>query len=77
MLTKPDRQKCLNYASIGAVIMGLTGGPIFSTFAQAEEIRTLTPIKHVIVIVGENRTFDHLFGTYQPRWGQTVSNLLS
>ncbi|WP_335059947.1 alkaline phosphatase family protein [Nostoc sp.] len=57
--------------------MGLTGGPIFSTLAQAEEIRTLTPIKHVIVIVGENRTFDHLFGTYQPRSGQTVSNLLS
>ncbi len=38
---------------------------------------TLTPIKHVIVIVGENRSFDHVFGTYQPRAGQTISNLLS
>ncbi len=38
---------------------------------------TLTPIKHVIVIVGENRSFDHMFGTYQPRAGQTISNLLS
>lgn len=36
-----------------------------------------TPIKHVIVLIGENRTFDHVFGTYQPRAGQTVSNLLS
>ena len=27
---------------------------------------TTTPIKHVIVIIGENRTFDHLFATYQP-----------
>jgi phospholipase C len=36
-----------------------------------------TPIKHVIVLVGENRTFDHTFGTYIPRDGQTVSNLLS
>ena len=36
-----------------------------------------TPIKHVIVLIGENRTFDHAFGTYVPKAGQTVSNLLS
>ncbi len=39
---------------------------------------TKTPIKHVIVIIGENRTFDHLFATYQPvNQGETVLNLLS
>ncbi|HKT73031.1 MAG TPA: alkaline phosphatase family protein [Steroidobacteraceae bacterium] len=38
---------------------------------------TRTPIKHVILIIGENRTFDHVFATYQPPKGQTVSNLLS
>ena len=38
---------------------------------------TTTPIKHVIVIIGENRTFDHVFATYQPDHGETVSNLLS
>src|ERR1700680_4822762 len=38
---------------------------------------TATPIKHVIVIIGENRTFDHIFATYQPRHGERVSNLLS
>ena len=27
--------------------------------------------------MGENRTFDHLFATYQPRPGQHVDNLLS
>jgi phospholipase C len=36
-----------------------------------------TPIQHVIVIVGENRTFDNLFGTYKPTGGQKVDNLLS
>ena len=36
-----------------------------------------TPIKHVIVLVGENRTFDNLYGTYTPPKGQTISNLLS
>ncbi len=38
---------------------------------------TTTPIKHVIVVVGENRTFDHLFATYPPVAGETVNNLLS
>lgn len=37
----------------------------------------VTPIQHVIVVVGENVTFDTLFGTYQPPKGQTVKNLLS
>jgi phospholipase C len=38
---------------------------------------TATPIKHLIVIIGENRSFDHLFGLYTPKPGQTVSNILS
>src|SRR6202050_2404363 len=37
----------------------------------------VTPIQHVIVIIGENRSFDHVYGTYVPAAGQTVSNLLS
>ena len=36
-----------------------------------------TPIEHLIVIVGENRTFDNLFATYSPKGGQHISNLLS
>jgi phospholipase C len=47
--------------------MGVAGGSLV----------TKTPIQHVIIIVGENRTFDHLFGTYIPPKGQTVRNLLS
>ena len=38
---------------------------------------TASPIKHVIVISGENRSFDHVFATFNPTNGQTVSNLLS
>src|ERR1700677_475344 len=38
---------------------------------------TSSPIKHVIVIIGENRSFDHVFATYVPKHGQTVHNLLS
>jgi phospholipase C len=38
---------------------------------------TTTPIKHVVVIIGENHTFDNVFATYQPPAGQHVMNLLS
>lgn len=38
---------------------------------------TKTPIEHVIIIVGENHTFDNLFATYKPKHGQTIDNLLS
>jgi phospholipase C len=43
-----------------------------------DEINTATPIKHVIIIVGENRSFDHLFATYVPKSkSEKVLNLLS
>lgn len=38
---------------------------------------TTTPIRHVIVVIGENQTFDGLFGGYAPAAGQSVRNLLS
>ena len=47
------------------------------TAPSAQHSATQTPIQHVIVIIGENRTFDHIFATYQPAQGQTVNNLLS
>ncbi len=39
---------------------------------------TQSPIKHVIILIGENRGSDHTFGVYKPAGrGQTISNLLS
>jgi len=38
---------------------------------------TTTPIKHLIVIIGENHSFDNAFATFQPVHGQRVNNLLS
>ena len=55
------------------------GGPLAST-AQAQtdnDNKTTSPIKHVIVIIGENRSYDHVFATYVPKSGQTTMNLLS
>jgi phospholipase C len=43
-----------------------------------DAVKTASPIKHVIVLIGENRGLDHTFGVYKPKGaGQTISNLLS
>jgi len=39
--------------------------------------KTETPIKHVIVLIGENRSFDHVFATYVPKSRDSIHNLLS
>ncbi|QXX76278.1 alkaline phosphatase family protein [Methylovirgula sp. HY1] len=57
-----------------AVITAVNMAPIS---AMAEDSGARTPIKHVIVIIGENRSFDHVFATYQPVRGQKIWNLLS
>jgi phospholipase C len=44
---------------------------------QTGDANTTTPIKHVLVIIGENRSFDHVFATYAPTGNRTVWNLLS
>jgi len=43
-----------------------------------DAIKTASPIKHVIIVIGENRSFDHVFATYQPKHKhEKVLNLLS
>jgi phospholipase C len=79
--TRKWRAKTIACASILAFsVFGL------GTSAQAQadpdkavdSIKTATPIKHVIIIVGENRSFDHIFATYEPKdRHQKVLNLLS
>jgi len=79
--------KSTEYLRMGLISVVLfqfsLGGP-FVTTAQAQDgpkgpdySQTRTPIKHVIVIIGENRSFDHVFATFVPQNGQTVWNLLS
>lgn len=46
-------------AYIGVALGLLGAGSIGGAAAQ-----TATPIQHVVVIFGENNSFDHYFGTY-------------
>ncbi len=65
---------------LSAVVLQAYVGVPLPAFAQSTaptSPSSTTPIKHVIVIIGENRSFDHVYATYKPPAGQTVSNLLS
>jgi acid phosphatase len=52
-------------------------GPAAAAVGAGDLAPATTPIKHVIVIIGENHTFDNVFATYQPPRGQTIWNLRS
>jgi phospholipase C len=52
-----------------------TSGPTFGP--NSRDSVTHMPIKHVIIIIGENRTFDNVFAAYKPVSSDTVWNLLS
>jgi phospholipase C len=83
MPLKKTVSKCLH--ALRAALFAVTvvqfslGGPLAGSLQahDHENGGTDTPIKHVIVLIGENRTFDHLFATYVPKHGESVKNLLS
>ena len=60
-----------------ACATGLTAMTARGAAAAAPGAPTYTPIKHVIVIIGENHSFDNVYATYQPPKGQRIMNLLS
>jgi acid phosphatase len=78
-----DKRKWIASIAIAGMLSAQLGAPAladhgnFGSGGNYNDNNTATPIKHVILIIGENRTFDHLFGTYKPPKGQTVLNLLS
>jgi phospholipase C len=67
----------LNTALFALMSCGLAAADDQSDKDAAARVKTNTPIKHLIVLIGENRTFDHIFATYQPNHDQSVANLLS
>jgi acid phosphatase len=63
--------------SIITAVTALTAGGAVSAAQHGSTPPTRTPIKHVIVIIGENHSFDNVYATYQAPKGQHVRNLLS
>lgn len=56
----------------------LIGGPFLVSGPGALAASdTASPIQHVIVVIGENHSFDNVYATYAPGPGQSIDNLLS
>lgn len=73
-------QSSVKHAALAAALVSTILNPVTPLAVHAEtgkKTTTASPIQHVIIIIGENRTFDHIFATYVPREGESVSNLLS
>ncbi len=79
----------LHATALSLAVIQLSVGPTLAAAAQVPNDlpspgslgNAQSPIKHVIVIIGENRSFDHVFATYKPTAikgrPQEVLNLLS
>src|SRR6202034_901482 len=46
------------------LVAAMVVGPVSTPLANASAVKTATPIKHIVIIFGENQSFDHYFGTY-------------
>ena len=82
MRVRTRRSRLLNSCCMGLSALALGQMSLAPAFAGGSpgpaDNGTLSPIKHVIVIIGENRSFDHVFATYVPKKkGEKVDNLLS
>jgi phospholipase C len=46
------------------LVIAIAAGPVTTQAAFASDVKTTTPITHIVIIFGENQSFDHYFGTY-------------
>ncbi len=81
----------LRATALSLAMLQMSVGPVLAATSSAPPAKDLpspgglgkprSPIKHVIVIIGENRSFDHVFATYRPTSikgrPQEILNLLS
>src|SRR5579871_4973684 len=72
------RQRLLTCVAAAALIGSAIPLALASEEARVRDDATASPIKHLIIIIGENRSFDHVFATYKPvHSNEKVLNLLS
>jgi phospholipase C len=67
--------------ALGAMLSAQTAAPLAYADQKNHSVSsTTTPIKHLIVLIGENRSFDNVYATYRPHGDghrSEVGNLLS
>ena len=62
--------------ALTAMLSQIASPLVYAGPKKQDDNSTTTPIKHVIVLIAENWSFDSVYGTYVPKHG-TTANLLS
>ncbi len=75
MTTRRVRIRRLRAAAAAGIFV--VSGPLVSGPEALAQADAASPIQHLIVVIGENHSFDKLYGTYTPGPGQSIDNLLS
>jgi phospholipase C len=74
---EPVRVNILGFSTLAVLGIGLAASASAELNAAPDGLNTATPIKHLVVVIGENRSFDHIYGTYVPKGRHAILNLLS
>jgi phospholipase C len=82
MVSNSARRRARRRAAVlsAVAVSGMVAAmPVYSADPDTatDQLKTATPIKHLIVVIGENRSFDHVLGIYAPKSGDSILNLLS
>ncbi len=62
----PKAEKWMRLCAMAALLRLAAAGAAHAEEAGGQPL-TATPIKHLLIIIGENRTFDRVFGVCKPR----------
>jgi phospholipase C len=71
------RVNILGLSMLVVLGIGLAASASAEPNGGPDGLKTATPIKHLVVVIGENRSFDHIYGTYVPKGRHSILNLLS
>lgn len=73
-------RKPLNHSVAHLTAASMVLSPVLASapaVAKSDTTTPATPIEHIVLIIGENHSFDNLYGTYVPKKGETIDNILS
>jgi phospholipase C len=66
-------RRCYTAVLSAAALLAVEAAiPVHSAGLEAASDSPSTPIKHLIVVIGENRSFDHIYGTYVPKSDRSI-----
>ena len=71
------RVNILGLSTLAVLGIGLGASASAELNDAPDGLKTATPIKHLVVVIGENRSFDHIYATYVPKTRHSILNLLS